>query len=358
MFRALSIDGGGMRGLYTAAYLAELEAAYSTRRKVEGLDIGKAFQLIVGTSTGAIVGCGLATGIPPRKMMELYRQHGAEVFPEKLTNRVWDLIPQLFTRPAILASGEAALRQHLEQIFNTTTLQQVWTNRGIALAIPAVSMSTYRSWVFKTPHDQHSDHRDDGRTLVDVCLASSAAPLYRSLAIIDHCQSGTCDVFTEGGLWANNPVLVTLTEALRLAPGCDEDIEIFCLGTCGKPEGEVIPREARHRSLMQWKFGGGAAAVSIAAQEYAFDAIARFLLPHLKTKVRIVRFPAEKIPGALLPYLDLDETRPKGLDALIGQARQDAHMTNSDNYRGTEDGLAIVALPIPLSLCELCEKRS
>jgi len=333
-----------MRGLYTAAYLAELEAAHSTRRKVDGLDVGAAFQLIVGTSTGAIIGCGLEIGTPPQTMMELYRLHGAEVFPKKLTERIQDIIPQLITRAAHLARGETALQRQLEGLFGTTTLLEVWANRRIALAVPAVNMSTYRSWVFKTPHDPSTDHRDDGRTLVQVCLASSAAPLFRSLAVLNHSQSDTYDVFADGGLWANNPVLVTLAEALRFVGNSDEEIEIFSLGTCGKPEGEIIARDARHRGLLQWKFGGGAAAVSIAAQEYSFDAIARFLQPHLKNKVRFVRFPAEKIPGALLQYLDLDETRPEGLNALIQQARQDAHMTNSYNYRGTEDGLAIAAL--------------
>jgi hypothetical protein len=57
-----------------------------------------------------------------------------------------------------------------------------------------------------------------------------------------------------------------------------------------------------------------------------------------------VRFPAEKIPGALLQYLDIDETRPHGLEALMGQARHDADMTNSKIQQGTDDGTAIEAL--------------
>ncbi len=344
MVRALSIDGGGIRGIYTAAYLAQLEAGYATRRDLPGLDIGSPFRLIAGTSMGAIIGCAIAAGIPPLRVMELYRQHGAAIFPKKLTDRFRDVIPQLLTRPAILARGEAALQRELEHLFQATTLRQIWTERKIALAIPAVNMSTYRSWMFKTPHDPNTDHRDDHRTLVEVCLASSAAPLFRSLAVIEHPRTGTYDVFADGGLWANNPVLVTLVEALRMVGDTNEDIEIFSLGTCGKPEGEVIAPEKRHRGLLEWKFGGGAASVSIAAQEYAFDVIARFLQPHLKKNVRIIRFPAEKIPGALLQYLDLDETRPEGLNALIQQARQDAHMTNSDNYCGSDDGCAVAAL--------------
>ena len=58
--RVLSIDGGGMRGLYTAAYLESLAKHYADTRKVAGLDIGKGFNLIVGTSTGAII--ALRTG--------------------------------------------------------------------------------------------------------------------------------------------------------------------------------------------------------------------------------------------------------------------------------------------------------
>ena len=177
-------------------------------------------------------------------------------------------------------------------------------------------MGTYRSWVFKTPHDPATNHRDDACTLVEVSLASSAAPLYRSLSVLDHEPTKTYNMFADGGLWANNPVLVTLTEALHMTANTDEEIEIFSLGSCGKPEGEIIPREKRHRGLKEWKFGGGAAAVSIAAQEFAFDMIAKFLCPHLKKSVRIIRFPAAKIPGAMLQYL-----RPEALTACSSHGK-------------------------------------
>ena len=343
MFRALSIDGGGMRGVYTAAYLDALDGTYAKRRTIaDGLDIGKAFQLIVGTSTGAIIGCSLAAGIAPARVLELYRRHGAAVFPRKLPSTLsFDLLKQLWTRPADLARGETALHTSLKDLMGTATLANIWDRRQIALAFPAVNMSTYRSWVFKTPHDPDTNHRDDACTLVEVSLASSAAPLYRSLSVLDHEPTNTFNMFADGGLWANNPVLVTLTEALNMTKGTDEEIEIFSLGSCGKPEGEIIPREKRHRSLTDWKFGGGAAAVSIAAQEFAFDMIAKFLCPYLNKSVRIIRFPAEKIPGAMLKYLDLDETRPEGLDALVQQARVDADMTNSREYQATNSARSI-----------------
>ena len=343
--RVLSIDGGGVRGIYAAAYLDELERGFAARRSVQGLDIGKAADLIVGTSTGAIIGCGLANGHSPAELVQLYRQHAPEIFPKRLPSRLdLNLFHQLFTRRRYLERGDRALRRALSAKFHKTTLRELWELRGIALAITAVNMSTYRGWIFKTPHSSTSDHRDDDTTIVDVCLASSAAPLFRSLALVEHTNTSTYDVFADGGLWSNNPVLVALVEALDMSDDKDEEIAIYSLGTCGKPAGQVIGRDNLHRGLAGWKFGGEAARVSIAAQEFAFDMIGRFLLPHLRKKVQIVRFPSDKIPDALLQYLDLDETRPEGLDALVRQARQDAHMTNHQIKQGTENGRAIKEL--------------
>ena len=343
--RVLSVDGGGVRGIYAAAYLDELEQAFAARRAVPGLDIGKAADLIVGTSTGAIIGCGLAKGLTPAELVQLYQRHAPAIFPKRLPSKLsLDLFQQLFTRPRHLERGDRALRTALTHLFQKTTLRELWELRGIPLAIPAVNMGTYRGWIFKTPHSSASDHRDDHTTIVDVCLASSAAPLFRSLASVEHPNTGTCDVFADGGLWANNPVLVALVEALGMSGDRDEDIVIYSLGTCGKPEGQVLGRDDLHRGIAGWKFGGEATTVSIAAQEFAFDMIAGFLLPHLRKRVQIVRFPSDKIPGALLQYLDLDETRADGLDALVRQARQDAHMTNREIEQGTENGRAIEAL--------------
>jgi uncharacterized protein len=334
-----------MRGIYSASYLAALEQAFCKQRGHKSLDIGKAFRLVVGTSTGAIIGCALAKGVPPEEIVKLYRDNGSSIFRRKLPSSVFsfDFWAQLSERRHLLREGSISLGKALAEVFSTMTIKELWEQRGIALAIPAVNMATYRPWVFKTPHDPKTNHRDDEVSLVDVCLATSAAPLFRSLAAIKH-KAGGHDVFIDGGLWANNPVLVAMVEALRMVGDGEEEIEIFALGTCGKPEGEIIPLTALDRGLGAWKFGGEAAKVAIAAQEYAFDMIVQLLEPHLNRRVHIIRFPSEKIPGALLQYLDLDETRPEGLDALVGQARRDADMTNSGIQRGTAEGKAISSL--------------
>jgi len=132
----------------------------------------------------------------------------------------------------------------------------------------------------------------------------------------------------DGGLWANNPVLVGLIDALDLTvPG--QEIHIYCLGTCPMPAGEQIAKGAVHRGLYEWKFGGEAAGLAIDAQQFAFDHMAKKLARHVDRKCTVIRFPADKVPAALIPYLGLDETRPEAIEALVNQARSDADMTNS-----------------------------
>ena len=331
--RVLSVDGGGMRGLYSATYLAKLAKHYEKTREQGSLDIGKGFDLIVATSTGAMIGCALAVGVPPTRVARIYRDTGPKVFPAKLPTGIHlGCLPSLMSLPfraKQLKAGCSALREALSDLLGTTTMCSTWEERGIALAIPAVNMASHRAWVFKTPHLPNSRHRDDNYRLADVCLAATAAPIYRSMTRLADPDSGDGhNVFIDGGLWANNPVLVGLIDALELTQAEDR-IEIFCLGTCPRPPGEMIGHKGLDRGLYGWKFGGEAAAVSISAQEYAFDNMARMLARQMHRDCKIVRFPHGNVAASLMKYLDLDETSPEAMDALVSQADTDVSETLS-----------------------------
>jgi hypothetical protein len=333
-----------MRGTYTATYLDRVAATFAKRRGVAALDIGAAFDLIVGTSTGGIIACALAAGIPLSEIVTLYTQHGPAIFSHPLPTSAGGVFVDHRQRPRALAAGTAALRTALAEKLGTKTLGEIYDERGIALAIPAVEMSQHRGWVFKTPHLSGTNHRDDNYALVDVCLATSAAPIYRSLAAITHPDPGSSgfNVFVDGGLWANNPVLVGLVDALDLTER-GQEIHIFCLGTCPLPAGEQIPKTAVDRGLFGWKFGGEAAGLSIDAQQFTFDHMAKKLARHVDRLCAVVRFPSDKVPAALIPYLGLDETRPEAIEALINQARTDADMTNSKcAYADTDPEAALI----------------
>lgn len=329
-FRVLSLDGGGMRGIYTAAFLDRLVAQFAAIRGVAGLDLGAGFDLITGTSTGAMVACALAVGRPMTELVSMYRESGPKIFPHRISGKV-SAAARAFRGSSIVRQGDAALRSALAEVLGDITMRQVFDQRGISLSIPAVLMSSHRSWVFKkTPK---SGVRDDNYRLADVCLASSAAPIYRSLAAIDDPNSptGPQQVFADGGLWANNPIMVGLVDALTIAPP-DRPIEIFSLGTCPRPEGDHLDGESAHRSMLDWSLGADVAPLSISAQEFAFDNMARLLANALSDcgrDIRRVRFPNRAVPASMMPYLALDDTRQEAMDRLVHQAHRDCDLTKS-----------------------------
>lgn len=330
-FRVLSVDGGGMRGIYTAAFLEHLVDQYRQIRRVDNLDLGAGFDLITGTSTGAIIACGAAIGRPMSDMVKLYRDWGPKIFPERIVKTKRKLIVRVLKGDTVVRAGDNALRQALEDELGEITLLDVYRKRGISLSIPTVAMSTHRSWVFKKTRT--SGVRDDHYRLVDACLASSAAPIFRSMAAVKNPggRHGQYEVFVDGGLWANNPVMVGMLDALLNAAD-GQPIEIFSLGTCSRPEGEQIAVSDVHRSMLQWNLGAEVASLSITAQEFAFDNMARMFANVLSTcgrTVRHIRFPKQDIPASKLEYLGLDDTRPEAMRALISQASTDADMVKS-----------------------------
>ena len=331
-YRVLSLDGGGMRGIYTAEFLARLTGQFARIRGEPALDLGRGFDLITGTSTGAIVGCALAIGRPMVKIVDLYREHGPKIFPHRIAGR-GSAIFRATRGNRYVRAGDKALRKALEEVLGDTTMLDVYRERGISLSVPAILMSEHRAWVFKkTPC---SGVRDDNYPLVDVCMATSAAPIYRSLAAIDDPDTSggpkQKQVFADGGLWANNPIMVGLVDALTIAAP-DRPIEIFSLGTCPRPEGDHFSAGSEHRSMLDWSLGADVAPLSISAQEFAFDHMARLLtnaISDLGRPIRKVRFPNKPVPASMMPYLALDDTRSEAMDRLMAQAHTDADLTKS-----------------------------
>jgi hypothetical protein len=345
-FRVLSLDGGGMRGIYTGAFLSRLTDQFARIRGEAALDLGRGFDLITGTSTGSIVGCALAVGRPVAEVVALYREHGPKIFPHRIAGK-GSAIYRATQGSRFVREGDKALRSALQAFLGDVTMRDVFDGRGISLSIPAVLMSEHRAWVFKkTPK---SGVRDDRYSLVDVCMASSAAPIYRSLAAIDdpNTPGGPQQVFADGGLWANNPIMVGLVDALTIAAP-DRAIEIFSLGTCPRPEGNYLDAESAHRSMLDWTLGAEVAPLSISAQEFAFDHMARLLanaISNCGRSIRKVRFPNKPVPASMMQFLALDDTRPEAMDRLIGQAHTDADLTKSScDDPNSEDGRMIRCL--------------
>lgn len=329
-FRVLTLDGGGMRGLYSASLLSSLADRFVQQRGCKPLDIGKGFDLIAGTSTGGILGTALAYGLPISRIIELYRKEGPKIFTDSMppvesrTDQA-RFVAWCIRNSRKAANRSSALQASLVALFGATTVEELYRSRRIALCLTSVMMLRERSRVFKTPHNPMK-HLDNGYSLVDICMATSAAPIYLPMAALDSpADAKRFEVFVDGGLWANNPVLIGLIEALDLCP-TKRPIEILSIGTCAAPEGNVFDKSEIDRGLIGWRVGAKALSVSMNAQASGSNFMATFLATHLSRighPVRVTRLPETAPSEEQMKYLRLDLATDKALQAFASLGAND-----------------------------------
>ncbi|MDE0312846.1 MAG: CBASS cGAMP-activated phospholipase [Caldilineaceae bacterium] len=232
-FRILSIDGGGIKGIFPAAFLAGLEKRY-----LEGASVAQYFDLIAGTSTGGIIALGLGAGHTAAALGELYLRRGREIFPpQRRLGRLWGSACQLVR----FRYGRNAISRALDETFGQLTFGES-TSR---LCIPSFDGRHSDVYVFKTPH--HPDYKLDGReTMSKVAAATSAAPTY--FRPVD--DGGF--TFVDGGVWCNNPVMVGLVDALTCFAVPRERIRILSVG-CGDNPYTVGAIRKKLGGMLAWK---------------------------------------------------------------------------------------------------------
>ena len=213
-FKILSLDGGGIKGLYTAIILNIFETNHGR--------IVDHFDMICGTSTGGLIALCLAANIPTNDIVSFYRKYGPKIFPsDNVLIRAFNLIKQIIICTKYNnAQLKAALVEKLGEL--------VLDDAEICLCIPAVNLSTCKGIVFKTSHASILT-RDKSVKMLDVALATSAAPTF--FPIVD--VPGISNRCIDGGLWANNPAFVGVMEALSYFVGDDksyDDISLLSIG--------------------------------------------------------------------------------------------------------------------------------
>jgi patatin-like phospholipase/acyl hydrolase len=235
-FRILSLDGGGIKGIYTAELLRRCEETFG-----KGELLARYFDMIAGTSTGGIIALGLGLGIPTADISAFYRDDGRRIFPP-LPGHWPGKARQLWTWAFCPKLNHEELDSALKRRFGERLLGHSMAR----LVIPAFMMPKTEIAVFKTDH--HGDFRNDHLTPTwKVARATSAAPTY--LKGFEHEESGR--IFIDGGVWANNPVMVALVDALSAYDLAYDQIEIFSIGTGNAPF--ELRKSDVFRGLVAWR---------------------------------------------------------------------------------------------------------
>ena len=304
-FKILCIDGGGIKGLYSAQVLAKFEESFNTR-------LSDHFDLICGTSTGGIIALAASAKIPMVDVVKFYEEHGPNIFASKwkifakLGNNILAFKQALFTSKY----SQKPLRNALVSVFGNKTIKESWN----LLCIPAYNLSNAKPRIFKRDYDTLD--QDGNKTYVDVALATAAAPTYLPIKEIENLD------YVDGGLFANNPVVVGLTEYLYkwANRGMFDGVDILSISSCEKSLG--WSPKGRRLSFLKWS-------------DYLFDCYSHgqalsdeFFIQQLinsdslKFKLNVVRVANNPLSGQQEKYVSMDNASKHSIKVLnqIGKA--------------------------------------
>ena len=283
-FRILSLDGGGIRGVFPAALLARVE---------EHLEhpIGHYFDLIAGTSTGGIIAIGLGLGLSAGDILKLYVEQGPAIFGQE-HGAIENWVRQKLRGMAhlfVTKHSSEPLRCALEDVLGRRKLGESRTR----LVIPAWHPVLERVYIYKTAHHPRLE-TDYKQPAIDAAMATAAAPTF----LKPHMTESAVELI-DGGVWANNPIGVAAIEAIGMLGWPGDQLKILSIGTINEPGS--LPRLRG-----QLPMAASVARLFIAGQAHSALGTAKIVTGDVHQRQAIWR---------------IDQTAPKGRYTLDNAAR-------------------------------------
>ena len=295
----LALSGGGYRGLFAASILEELEAR-------AGYPLKSRFNVLAGTSIGALLAAGIACGVPASKMAAAFRDHGEQIFDRS----VWILGRKMPWKRAALGLVRSryspmGLEAVARKILGPAADAPI-RDLAMPLLVVATNRQHRRAAIFRSWEGPAAEFAK--ATLLQAVMASAAAPTYFPDQRV--CGSSLID----GGIIANAPDLIALIEWISFKGALIEECDILSLGTAGGVRRGSPQAQTGHGtlgSMLPTRLGGlDLFGVTLAAQqELTNEACAKLLGSR---HVRIDVTPTEKEEA----ILGLDRTAPNAADLL------------------------------------------
>lgn len=219
----LSLDGGGIRGILTLQLLKKIE-------EIAGIPAHKLFDLVAGTSTGAIIGGLISLGKTAAEIEDLYIQFVSKVFLKR------NFLSDRFLNPP--KYDKKNYRAALRELVQNTTLKEASANTGVDIFITAKDVTDNEETFFTCFHKEGTAHGTYQNALLRTVMeATMSAPTYFH----------PLERFIDGGTTTyNNPSVAALLEACCYDGSGKyqrDKITLFSLGT-GRLVKSVKPEEA------------------------------------------------------------------------------------------------------------------
>lgn len=254
--RILSLDGGGMRGIIPATVLEYVERQLQILTKNEDTRLADHFDMVVGTSTGGLLGCFYLTPNPNKggpttkyaapEATAFYTKEGHGIFND--SKKSWYGLRR-FTNAT--KYDPTYLEGLLKGQFGELTMKEL-----LRPCVVTTYDITARSSFFFSSCD-NKDKRDF--YLRDVMRSTSAAPTYFPPAKVKNLATGKFMMNVDGGVFANNPAMCAYAEARNLKfthrlpefPPAD-DMLILSIGTGGGQFEMNDPKTSHKWSILNW----------------------------------------------------------------------------------------------------------
>jgi predicted acylesterase/phospholipase RssA len=206
IFRVLTLDGGGAKGFYTLGVLKEIEA-------MVGCPLHNKFDLVFGTSTGAIIASLIALGHSVDSILELYRKHVPVVMSQRSAQ-----------------SRSMALKKLSSEVFGNSTFSDVKTGIGVVAAKWLIERPMIFKGSIAQAHGRASTFVPGfGVTIADAVKASCSAFPFFERTIVRTSMDEDIELI-DGGYCANNPTLFAMADAVQALQRERKDIRLVSVG--------------------------------------------------------------------------------------------------------------------------------
>lgn len=281
---AMSLVGGGIKGLMELRYCAAIE-------RVTGMRIPELFNIMGGVSTGGIATLLLCDGMKAEDAIEFYTKEGPKIFSRGIFRRVTTLMGTVST-----FYTHAVIERELKNLLGDRTMKQCATRAMIStLNKTKIDPVFFKSW----------DTRYNDAPMWQVAMATSSAQVYFPSTVMQVANEHM--KLIDGGNCDNNPAMSVYAECQRLW-GRHADVVSTVIG-CGQPDPSIT-----------WDISDGGAlfwAPNIfTVMSAADDKVTNYNLSSFymkETPTHFYRFINPVVPD--LP--PMDDARPKTMQRLI-----------------------------------------